>query len=914
VIGQSIAHYRVTAKIGAGGMGEVYQAVDTRLGRNVAIKVLPSVWMTDADRMRRFEREAQVLASLNHPRIAAIYGMERAEPTAGNREPLCALVMELVEGATLADRIATGPLAVDEALPIAAQIADALEYAHDRGIVHRDLKPANIKLTTSGEVKVLDFGLAKAMTDPASAFAAADSPTFIGTATLAGVVMGTAAYMAPEQAKGLPVDRRADIWAFGAVVYEMLTGTRAYGGDAVTDILASVVRDEPKWSALPDGTPPRVRALLARCEVKDVRRRLQAIGEARITLEDVIAHADRDDTTAVGEIQRDSRWTRVLPWALTALLAIVAALAWLPRNQTARSEHALRLSFEVSPAASVVPQLGPAVVLSPDGTMVAFRGRARATEKPQIFVRRLSQVDAVPLAGTDDADEIFFSRDGQWIGFSAERKLKKVPVVGGDVVTLADAPLFRGGDWTDDAHIVFAPSSRGGLFRISDEGGQPEPLTSLNKATGEITHRNPQVLPGNVAVLYTAHSNSVTFDDATIMVQPLSGAMPKRILQGGYAARYVTSGHLAYLHDESLFVVPFDLQRLETTGTPSRVIDHIANIAGSAGAQFSVSSSGALIYLTGGQSTNSVPLVWLDAKGKTQPMRAPGLYLAPRFSPDGRRLAVQVFAQGGSKIWIYDWQRDVMSRLTDEMGDERDPLWSPDGQRIVFSSDREEAGKSHLYVKRLDSTERSEQLTDIMRSERESPGSWLPDGKTVAVAAINPKSNGWDIIAVQVDRDSGSNAARPEPKTILSASYGHFTPVISPDGKWLAYESLETGRREVHVRRFPELDHKEQISLTGGTVPIWSRTHNELFYRSGEGIMAVSYAPSGAEFNASKPRVWNREPLASLDGVRNLDLHPDGTRMVIVRAADTLEGVARDKAVLVLNFAAELRRIAPSTR
>jgi serine/threonine-protein kinase len=413
--------------------------------------------------------------------------------------------------------------------------------------------------------------------------------------------------------------------------------------------------------------------------------------------------------------------------------------------------------------------------------------------------------------------------------------------------------------------------------------------------------------------LYTAHTNSVTFDDATIMVQLMTGGASKRILRGGYAARYVPSGHIAYLHEDALFVVPFDLERLETTGTPTQVIGHIADNAGSAGAQFSVSPSGALVYLVGGQSTNTVPLVWVDSKEKTEVMRAPGLYLAPRFSPDGRRLALQVFAQGGSKIWIYDWQRDVMSRLTDEMGDERDPLWSPDGQRIVFSSDREEAGRSHLYVKRVDSTVPAEQLTDVVRSEREYAGSWLPDGKTIAVSAIRPKGSPWDIIAVQVDRDSG-NTARPEPKTILSASYGHYDPVISPNGKWLAYESLETGRREVYVRRFPELDHKEQISLAGGMIPIWSRAHNELFYRSSDGIMVVSYAPSAAEFNAGKPRVWSREPLANLDGLRNLDLHPDGERMVIVRAAETSEGVARDKAVLVLNFAAELRRIAPGAR
>jgi serine/threonine-protein kinase len=890
--------------LGAGGMGEVYRAADTRLGRDVAIKLLPARFTDDRDRLHRFEREAQVLASLNHPHIAAIYGME----IFGNS---CALVMELVEGPTLADRIARGPIPARESMLIAKQIAVALEYAHERGIVHRDLKPANIKLAADGQVKVLDFGLAKAMSDPALAYDMAESPTELVTGTRDGVILGTAAYMAPEQANGQPVDRRADVWAFGLVLFEMLTGRRAYQGHGVSELLAAVMRDEPDWKTLPVGTPSRVRELLRRCQAKDPRLRLQAIGEARILLDEAIAHPEAERAGVAPGPAPARLWSRALPWVAAGVLAVLAGMLWIERP-AAPVMAPIRLTAELSPNVSLVPALGPAVVVSPDGSTIAFRGRMRETDKPQIFVRRLNQIDAVPLPGTEDVGEIFFSPNGLWLGFSAGQALKKIPVTGGDAITLCPIGLFRGGDWTEDGHIIFA-ASRSGLFKVSADGGQPEQLTTLNQAAGQITHRLPQVLPGGKVVLFTAHTNSVSYDDASIMAQPLAGGPSKLILRGGFAPRYVSSGHLLYLHNNTLFAVPFDLNRLEVMGTAVPAIERVANTVGSAGAQFSVSSNGTLAYLPDRGFSNAVPIEWIDAQGKFTSIHAPGPYLAPRLSPDGRRLALEVFENSQSHIWVYDLEREVMSRLTADAADEERPLWSPDGRDVVFSSDREGSGKTHLYAKRVDSADAPLRLTDDVRSEREVAESWLPDGRTLMFHAINPPTE-WDVFMLRVEGHDTPRWTPQAPTPLLNSARNETQPALSPDGRWLAYRSDETGKQELYVRRFPELDGKEQISAGGGELPTWSRGGRELLYHSpnsGE-IMAVSYAPVGAEFHASKPRVWATVRLAGLDGVRNFDVHPDGKRLVILRAPETPVGAARDKVVLCLNFLDELRRIAPA--
>ncbi len=570
--GTRLGPYEVVALIGAGGMGEVYRARDTKLNRDVAIKVLlPSV-AGDPDRLARFSREAQVLASLNHPNIAHIHGLEESGG-------VTALILELVEGEDLAQRIARGPIPLDEALPIARQIAEALEAAHDHGIIHRDLKPANIKLRADGTVKVLDFGLAKAI-DPAgsSSVQAMNSPTLSIHATQTGIILGTAAYMSPEQAAGKAVDKRSDLWAFGVVVMEMLTGRQVFKGETVSHVLAAVLKDEPDWTALPLQTPASVRTLLRRCLEKDRKRRIADAADVRLEIDDAPLAASGDGMR-VGVPVPQAAWRLALPWAVVGALAAGLAtvlVLWAPWRKTMPPPAPLRLSAELGADVSLTFGLGDAMSLSPDGAVIAFVGQKGAGD-PQLYVRQLTQLQATALSGTDEAHSPFFSPDGQWIAFFADGKLKKIAVTGGSVVTLCDAPNGRGGAWGEDGTIVFLPNTAGSLMRVSSAGGMPEPLTSL--AEGEFTQRWPQVLPGGKAVLFSGGGVAAgAWDDASLVVQALPTGARTLVQRGGYHGRYLPSGlgsperagreggHLVYLHDGTLFAAPFDLDRLAVTG------------------------------------------------------------------------------------------------------------------------------------------------------------------------------------------------------------------------------------------------------------------------------------------------------------------------------------------------------------
>ena len=884
-------------------MGEVYQATDTNLGRQVAIKVIPELMAADAERLARFDREAKTLAVLNHPNIAAIYGLERSDGQT-------ALVMEFVDGPTLADRIAHGPVPVDEALAFATQIADALETAHDQGIIHRDLKPANIKVRVDGAVKVLDFGLAKAM-EPVGGIAAnvSWSPTItLPAMTQIGVILGTAAYMSPEQAKGRAADRRSDIWSFGVVLFEMLTGRSLFERPSIPETLAAVIRDEPDWAALPSSTPARVRELLRRSVTKDPRSRLQAIGEARIALE--LAMNPLDPAAVPSAISRPSVLRRLLPWVSAAIAAglVVAAAVWAPwRPQTAplSAQLTARLDEVASIAlANAGASTAPAIAVSPDGQAIAFRGRTDSDPTIRIYLRRLDQLNAAPLVGTEDGAGIFFSPDNRWIAFSAGRTLKKVPVAGGTPVVLSEVGGTRGGDWTKDGRIVYS-SARTGLSIVSADGGQPEALTTLDRTAGEITHRFPVVLPDDRAVLYTSNTNSVSYDDASIMAVPLTGGPPKLVFRGGYAARYVSSGHLMYINRSTLFAVPFDLDGLAVTGKPAPVVAGVRNDVGSGVAHYSVSPAGTLVYLPETAASGGVPIVWLDAQGKVEPIRDAGRYLNMRLSPDGRQMAMEVFDRGRSNIWILDLLRGVMSRLTGENAYEQFPLWTPDGRRVVFSSNRDSANAPHLYWKRVDGAGAIEQLTTEKRSEVEQAGSWLPDGRTLAFQAQD--STNADILTVHVQGDEQTGWKPQAPRAVLNAPYSELSPAFSPDGRWLAYVSNESGTSEVYVRRYPELDGKEQISSGGASLPTWSRSARELFYRSGRTIMAITYAPNGEMFGASRPRVWAQVPMDN-DLGRTFDLHPDGRRIAVMKMPDTApDAQRRDTAVLVFDFASVLR-------
>jgi serine/threonine-protein kinase len=609
-IGQALGPYVISTQIGEGGMGEVYRARDTKLHRDVALKILPAAFALDPDRLARFTREAHVLASLNHPHIAAIYGLEESS---GVR----ALVLELVDGPTLADRLAR-PIPREEALLIAKQIAEALEAAHEQGILHRDLKPANIALTRDGQVKVLDFGLAKAL-EPASgtqsditASPALTTPVMTGM----GVVLGTAAYMSPEQATGRPVDKRSDIWAFGCVLYEMLVGTRAFEGEAVSGTLACVITKEPDWTALPADTPAPIRKLLGRCLEKDRRRRLTDITDARFEIEEALAPSSREPVAA----SRATLTIRGLPWTIAAAAVAVAGTIFVLSvpSRKVPPPAPLRLSAELGADASLVTDQGTAAILSPNGVVLAFVAQKSPGGRSQLYIRRLEQLQATALSGTEEARNPFFSPDGQWIAFFAGGTLKKISVTGGSAVTLCDAYNgLGGGAWANDDTVIFSDSAdRTGLWRVSSRGGKPELLTTA--VEGEI-YRWPQVLPGGRAVLYTSQAGR--FASPNIVVQTLPNGPRKILLRSGYLyGRYLPSGHLLYMKDRTLFAVPFDLDRLALVGPPVPALEGVA-VDAATGAQFAAAANGTLVYLPAQVASDEAPISWMDRAGKTTPLR-----------------------------------------------------------------------------------------------------------------------------------------------------------------------------------------------------------------------------------------------------------------------------------------------------
>src|SRR5262245_38590896 len=676
--GSRLAHFEIVAMIGAGGMGEVYRAMDTKLNREVALKFLPDQFTSNHDRMERFQREAHLLASLNHSNIAAIYGFEESKA-------MRALVMELVEGPGLGDRIAQGPMPIEEALPIARQIAEALEYAHERGIVHRDLKPANIKLTREGHVKVLDFGLAKALSEETPTGMQSNSPTLSVAATQSGIILGTAAYMAPEQAKGMEVDRRADIWSFGVVVCEMLSGRRMFDEPTTSETLAAVLKSELRLDALPASTPAAVRRLLGRCLDRDRRQRLRDIGEARIVIGQAIAHPETEAPPVEAVAPAAPIWGRLLPCAVAVTAAAVAIVSrWLLGYTNRQPSPIVRLSSDLGAGATLYTLYGSSVSLSPDGKVLAYVASKTAADRPQIYVRRLDQLRGTALVGTHGARDPFFSPDGQSIGFFADSKLKKISVNGGAAVELADAPDDRGGTWADDGFIIFSANPESGLLRVSSGGGKPEPLIKLDQAAGG-THRWPQALPGGRAVLFIAGLSSADFEDADIVVQSRDSGERKLVLHGGYYPRYLPSGHLVYMHQGILFTAPFDSDRLEITSQPVPAVEGVAASSNFGGAQFSFSQDGSFVYVPGVNTYPMVSIQWMDRSGKTQPLLPTlGNFFDVRFSPDGQRIAMTDFDQQ-EDLWVYEWAREQKTRMTSDPLSDRYPIWTPDG-RITFGS------------------------------------------------------------------------------------------------------------------------------------------------------------------------------------------------------------------------------------
>ncbi|MGA7791752.1 MAG: protein kinase [Candidatus Acidiferrales bacterium] len=900
--GTKLGSYTVTVQIGAGGMGEVYQAHDIKLGRDVAIKVLPEAFAHDPEKLSRFQREAKLLASLNHPNIATIHGLEDSNGTSY-------LVMELVPGENLAERVRRdGEVPVEEALTIAKQIAEALEAAHEKGIIHRDLKPANVKLTPEGKVKVLDFGLAKAFAGDTSTEDMGNSPTLSMAATMQGVILGTAAYMSPEQAKGKAVDKRTDIWAFGAVLYELLTGKPAFHGEDVGDILASVVKTEPDWTALPENISPSIRVLLQRCLRKDRRQRTPDAAILRIEIEDVIAAPK--DSGAADAFPATKIWHNRLAWpviaGVLALIAIASTIGFVLRAPKAQSP--LRLSAEIGADASLYTTFGTSVILSPDGTRLALVATG-ADQKQRIYVRALDQLQATALSGTENARDPFFSPDGQWIGFFADGKLKKISVQGGAAATLCDAANDRGGSWGDDGTIAFVPDNQGALSKVPSAGGTPQPLTTLDKQLGEFTERWPQVLPGSKAVLYTSHSHLNNYDDADVVVYSIASGQRKTVLHGGFYARYLPSGHLVYMHEGRLFAAFFDLKRLEVIGQSAPILEDVV-VGGFYGtAQFSVSETGNLAYVAGLNGDRNVSVYWMDREGKLAPLReAPGDYFNPAFSPDGKRLALDISDGKRRDIWVYEWERDTLTRLTFAGEANQAPLWTPDGKRIVYSS-QDKNGIPNLWWIRSDGAGDAQRL-----AESKSPqyaASWQPDGKVLAFTENN-HATGNIIMTLPVEGDEKSGWKPGEPKPFVNRAFIEGDPTFSPDGRWLAYQSNESGILEVYVQPFPGPGGKWQISNGSGTVPKWSRNGKELFYRTPDNkIMVVTYTASRDSFQAGKPQLWSPGQFTDRGGPSNFDLHPDGKRFAVLKTPGTEQNAAVNHVSFVFNFFDELRRKVP---
>jgi serine/threonine-protein kinase len=901
-IGNKLGLYEITALLGKGGMGEVYRGRDTKLKREVAIKILPEEFSRNVDRVSRFQREAEVLASLNHPNIAAIYDLQEAE---GSRF----LVLELVEGETLADRIQRGPIPVNEALSIAKSICEALEAAHEKGVVHRDLKPANVKITPDGKVKVLDFGLAKAMEREQTSTTFSNSPTVMSmAATNAGVIFGTASYMSPEQARGERVDSRSDMFSFGCLLYEMLTGRQAFEGKTVSDILAGVLRVEPDFTQLPQNLNPRLYELLRRCLDKDVKRRWQAAGDLRIEIENALAKpaAERAHTAASGPFIGNPSLAAVAAAAIVALA--VTILLWAPWR-AALPAAPLRISGDLGADVGIVaanPGLS-ALALSPDGSMLAFVGAKDGLA--QIYIRRLGQLQASPLAGTSGASSPFFSPDEQWLGFFADGKLKKISVTGGAPVTLADAPTPRGGSWGEDGYIVFHPDTLGGLLRVFSAGGKAEPLTKVGE--GDVTHRWPQVLPGAKAVLYMASPVGNNGETSNIVVQPLPSGTPKVLVQGGYHPQYA-GGHLLYMHEGTLFATPFDLNRLEVTGQSVPAIERVSATQGNGSAQFAVSQTGAFAYLPEQSTGNDSPVLWMTHDGKTSSLRSmPSDWSNPHFSPDGQRLAMDIFSGGNPAVWIYEWARDTLTRLTLDPAADFKPVWTPDGKRIVFTSNRAKGQQFNLYWQRADGTGEVQLLTESSNSATSYPSSFHPSGKYLA---FYEGINQGDLMILPIEGDETAGWKPGKPSVFLNTPANEQEPMFSPDGRWIAYASNESGRFEVFVRPFPGPGGKWQISTAGGVHPTWSRTRRELLYGGPDNrIIAVSYTVDGDSFKADKPRLWSEQAIRPLRGQRYFDLHPDGER--VAAAVPTGQPEKKlDKVTFIFNFFDELRRIAPPSK
>jgi serine/threonine protein kinase len=851
-IGTQLGSHEITAWLGKGGMGEVYRARDTRLKREVAIKILPDEFSRDADRVSRFQREAEVLASLNHPNIAHIYGIEETGSVRG-------IVMELVDGETLQERLRRGPIPIDEALPMAKQIGGALEAAHEKGIIHRDLKPANIKLTTDGQIKVLDFGLAKAFQEQ-QAESFSNSPTVM-SASMPGVIIGTAAYMSPEQAKGKPADRASDVWAFGCVLYEMLTARAVFAGETISEIFAGVLKEEPDWALLPSSTPAPIRRLLRRCLEKDRKERLQHIGDARLEISEA-------GSAEIPDSGQDGRSTASRFWiaALIATIFVGALIGWFAAPKTAPASPEVRFEFTTPATPDPV-----SLAVSPDGLQIVYAGTSQS--RPQLWIRSLNSTVNRPLPGTEGGFYPFWSPDGRSLGFFGDGKLKRIDVDGGLVRVLASAPNPLGGTWNRDGMILFAPNYTGPIFRIPASGGEAVPQTRVEgKQSG---HRFPQFLPdGRHFLFYVPSSDEVR----GVYLGLLDGGATARLLDSDAPAVYALSGHLLFVRDGHLIAQALDPVKGTLSGNPSPVADQLVVIGDSHAAGLSASAAGPIAYRGGAGGGIQRQFVWFDRSGKEiSRVGSPddGNPQNPFLSPDGRRIAMERTINANSDIWIMDLARGLQSRFTFEMSTEGMAVWSPDGKHIVFNSDR--GGVFDFYQKPAAGSGAEELV--LSTPQNKAPVDWSRDGRFILFRSPGP-TTGFDLWALPMDGDR-------KPFPVVQTNFEERDGQFSPDGKWIAYQSNESGRNEILIQSFPGPGGKLQVSTNGGAQVRWRPDGKELFYIALDGqLMAVPIQladdPPSAEVGTPVP-LFPTHSGGAVQAVNTASyvVSPDGLRFLM---------------------------------
>jgi serine/threonine-protein kinase len=894
--GTRLGPYEIMSALGAGGMGEVYKARDTRLGRDVAIKVLPAALAADAQFRDRFEREAKSISQLNHPHICTLYDVGSApvqgdgsrlreqDPSPSSATPTTVefLVMEYLEGDTLAARLTKGALPLADALRIAVEIAGALDKAHRQGIVHRDLKPGNIMLTKAGS-KLLDFGLARI---GVVSGVAAGAPTALATSplpsmqspalTAQGTILGTFQYMAPEQVEGLDADARADIFAFGAVLFEMVTGQRAFAGKSQASLLAAILeREPPPISQLVPVSPPALDYLVRTCLAKDPDARFQTAHDLLLQLKWIASEGSSvaGQASAVGASSAPPVAPRThrerLAWGVAAVcgLGLVTVGLWAVFGRSPAPVQVLRITIpaEVGDHVPYSPNANGSLALSPDGTTMVFRA-GRGDGNSQLYLRRLDQFETTPITGTEISYGPFFSPDGEWVAFAAFGALKKVSIRGGAAFTLCPLPsTLRGASWGEDDFIYFSVSN-GPVQRVPAAGGSPVPATELRK--DERNHRWPQVLPGGKAILYTAWADT-GFDTAVIYAESLATHERQLVARGGSDGRYVPSGHVIYTRPEGLLAVPFDAGTLKATGSARPVVERVARDTATGHGRFAVSVSGVLIYEQGAGASADASLVWVDRKGaETSARPERGRYQFARLSPDGKLVALGIADPNGTEqIWVLDPKRGTLAKRTFD-GTSQWPVWTPDGSRLTYMSARAD-GTSNLYWRAADGSGAEERLTTD-KGRTQWSNSWSGDGKVLTIEEV-----GGGLSYLTMD------GGKPTRQPLLESAWNKDTPRISWDGKWLAYSSAENGQLEITVQPFPALDGKYLISSGGGTAPRWSRDGRQLFYWTPPGRMMAVTVTATPSLSWSKPAMLFEGPYTS-----DYDVSADGSRFLMIKESE----------------------------